>query len=314
MMPDLRKNDPAQLSLSEEWELLRRPEDSRYPRVFGVSKLFIPGKNRALNDTVGWGDNAGVFYDIGDFIIQRFGPGLSTYDEDTLISILQICCTKKLRAPSGMTSAQYPDYIPQNMPDASLYGSTETVFFVGDVSPYKINKYFDRDVSGNSLKLCYESIVRLSQTTLFIQRKGYSRIVDTKFFYAARDRNFLGTSRVFIDPLMAAFLSEFVTIDLNIRRELTPTGKAVYRYLESSGITTIPMIELMEKIGTPLSVPEFKRLLVGRVGSDKRKSADGELETLRKLGWLDSWSLEGTGRNHPFMLRIVKAKQTILPA
>lgn len=308
MALELQKESPAQqLTLSEEWDLLRRPEDSRYPRVFGISKLFIPGKNREKGDTIGWDKNAGAKYEVGDFKIERWGPGLSTYDEDTLIAILQICCTKKLRAPSGMTSEQFSSNMPSNMPDASLYGFKENVIFVGDVSPYRINKYINREVSGNSLKLCYESIVRLSMTQLFIQRKDFPKIVDTKFFYSVRDKSFLETSRVYIDPLMAAFLSEFVTIDLSIRKELTPTGKAVYRYLESSGITTLPVTELMEKIGTTLSLPEFKRLLVGREETDKKKGVDGELDTLKKLGWLESWKLEGTGRSQPFMLEIVKA-------
>lgn len=301
-------NSPAQLALSEDWELLRRPEDSRYPRVFGMSLLFIPGKNRMLNDTFGWGEHAGAFYDTGDFIIQRFGPGLSTYDEDTLISIIQICSARRLTGATGTKPSEYPG-LPAKMPEASLlFPSGDLIFHVGQISPYRINKYFGREVSGNSLRLCYESIIRLSQTTLYIQRKGFPRVVDSKFFHAARERNYMNLSEVYIDPLMTAFLSEYVTIDLNIRRQLSPTGKAVYRYLESSGIETIPLSLLMEKIGTPMSIMDFKRLLIGRNASEKRKGTIGELEILKTLGWLRAYELGGNGRSQPFCLKIEKAK------
>lgn len=47
---------------------------------------------------------------------------------------------------------------------------------------------------------------------------------------------------------MVGLMQDFVIMDMSLRKKLTPIGKGVYRYLEASGILTIPVLELMEKL------------------------------------------------------------------
>ena len=93
-------------------------------------------------------------------------------------------------------------------------------------------------------------------------------------------------------------------MELSFRRKLTPIGKGVYRYLEASGVLSIPVLELMEKIGTTLSVAEFNRALLGRKPTKKNAGTRGELKVLLEAGWLTSYEITGTGRSTPFVLNI----------
>jgi hypothetical protein len=296
-----------QLELFEEWLQVRDPESSHYPSIFGLTSMFLPVKDRKKGDTTTWGKKGGEFYYAGDFTIQRFGPGLSTYDEDTLIAILQLSSERMLVGDEADVRERYLPGLPQTKTDLSFFNaSLRNSYYVGTISPYRINKYFGRETSGAGLAACLESMLRLQQTSLTISKKRSSKIADTHFFSLIRDEQESSSVTVVIDPIMAKLMQDFVVMDLNLRRKLTPVGKGVYRYLEASGVKTIPILDLMERIGTTLSVSDFNRALLGRRPTAKNPGTQGELKVLQDSGWLRSYEIVGTGRSRPFVLKIEK--------
>jgi hypothetical protein len=300
------KSQTKQLELFEEWLQVRDPESSHYPSIFGLTSMFLPVKDRKKGDTSGWGSTAGVLYKAGDFTILRIGPGLSTYDEDTLIAILQLSQERQIIGSEEDVRENLLPNLLQSKSDAGFLASSTNFYFVGTITPYKINKYFGRETSGSGLADCNESMVRLSQIKLTITKKGSSKIADTHFFSLIRDEDVNKPITVVIDPIMASLLQDFVVVDLTLRRKLTPIGKSVYRYLQASGVKAIPVVDLMEKIGTSLAIADFNRALLGRKPTKNSPGTQGELNVLQEAGWLKAYSISGTGRNTPFILNVTR--------
>lgn len=293
----------AQMELFEEWLQIRDPSSSHYPSIFGLTSMFLPVKDRAKGNVGAW--EKGEFYYTDEFTIERHGAGLSTYDEDTLIAILQLSAERRIvGAEADIRSALLPALPESKKGMESFEPEYRNNYLVGTITPYKINRYFGRGTSGSELRDTVESILRLQKTSLTISKKGSSRIVDAHFFSLIRDENEEAPITVVIDPIMAGLMQDFVIMDLSLRRKLTPIGKGVYRYLEASGRLTIPIVELMEKIGTTLSVAEFNRALLGRKPTSKNPGTHGELKVLQDAGWCTEFEITGTGRSRPFVLNI----------
>lgn len=310
MVKQKTKETATQLELFHEWLQVRDPESSHYPSIFGLTSMFLPVKDRKKGDTTTWGKTGGEFYQAADFKIQRLGPGLSTYDEDTLIAILQLSAEMRIVGEEEEVRDSFLPGLPRSKSDVGAFNSEfQNNYFVGTITPYKINKYFGHGTSGPDLAKTLESMLRLQQTTLTITKRGSKRIADTHFFSLIRDENEEAPVTVVIDPIMAGMLQDFVVMDLSLRRKLTPIGKGVYRYLEASGRVSIPILELMQKIGSTSSVAEFNRALLGRKPTKKNAGTQGELKVLLDSGWLTSYEITGTGRNTPFVLNIKRPNQ-----
>ena len=300
MVERTNRNKGVQLELFEEWLQVREPEDSHYPSILGLTSMFLPVKDRAKGHT---SHETGERYYTGEFTIERFGAGLSTYDEDTLIAILQLSSERRIVGAEAdvRNTLLLPDSVKEIEPFSPEFRDN---YLVGSITAYKINKYFGRGTSGPELKDTVASMLRLSRTSLTISKKGSSRIVNTHFFSLIYDENEEAPITVVIDPIMAGLMQDFVIMDLSLRRKLTPIGKGVYRYLEASGRLSVPILALMEKIGTTLSVAEFNRALLGRKPTKKNAGTHGELKVLQEAGWCKEYDITGTDRSKPFVLNI----------
>jgi hypothetical protein len=95
-------------------------------------------------------------------------------------------------------------------------------------------------------------------------------------------------------PLVARLLdSSYAYIAWEVRRELTDVGKAIHRFLSGQPRSyCIGAEKLRATIGYTREFGSFMRDL--RVTMDR----------LKALGWLSAYEIEGTGRNHPYKLRI----------
>lgn len=298
-----------QLELFEEWFKIRDPSRSHYPSLLSLVSMFLPVKDRKRGDTSGWGEKDGEFYRCNGVTIQRFGPGLSTYDEDTLIAIIQLACERSLIGTEADVRNKYLPLFSDNDKDTDVDKETKKTFYIGNMTYYRINKYIGRETSGSGLKSCRDSVNRLSKTTLDISSSYSSKSATTGFFRVVRDENEKKPFTVVIEPIMAKYLIDYVIMDLNIRKALSPVGKSVYRYFIGSGENRIPLLDLMESIGFDGSIADFKRILAGRKGTAKRKGKTGELDVMIEIGWLKNWEITGTGRNEPMMLDIDRAIQ-----
>lgn len=266
--------------------------ESKYPTLFTHIPLFEPIKDRSKAETRGWDpDKDADIYYADNIQIRRFGPGLTIYDEDTLIAILQLAAQKSLK---GTRSA-----ISKALKDNSLSSDLEKIeeVYVGVVTAFKINEYLERGTGGDQLRHCQESIDRLAVTVLMIYSDEHQQKGNTNFFKYVRDFRDDGNVYIKIEPEMVRLLKEYTRVDLTVRRHLSDVGKSVHRFLSGQGLEhSIEVSALMSRIRYQGQLKEFNRALVGRKGEE------GQLDILVRCKWLDSWEISGTGRKSPFIL------------
>lgn len=303
-----KQNKADQLAFRFETLLSPSPNtSSRYPTLLTRIPIFEPIKDRKKADTSGWGmSSGGDNYETGELRVQRFGPGLSIYDEDTLIAILQIAAARRLRGSRTLIQQHLKDKIDiEGDPDV-----VEEVFF-GCITSYKINDYLGRGTGGDQLKQCFASIDRLSLTTLRFFNDAKGQLGTTKFFELIRDYEVAGDIYVKINATMVTLLKEYTEIDLTIRKTLTDTGKSVHRYLSGQeNKFSISLVNLMTEIRYGGEIKDFKRSLLGRKATTKTKSETGQLTILKDCGWLDYFEISGTGRKSPFVLHVIRNSRT----
>ena len=97
-------------------------------------------------------------------------------------------------------------------------------------------------------------------------------------------------------PAIVTWLDEYRSfINLDIRRELTPFGKALHRFLSSQVSNNVYEVEfeiILEAIGYE-----------GKVGEAKRYAAD-QLGKLIGLGFIIRYEFSGNGRKTPYKLSV----------
>lgn len=271
---------------------ISKPNESKYPALFTHIPLFEPIKDRSKAETKGWDpDKDADIYNADNIEIRRFGPGLTIYDEDTLIAILQLAAQKSLK---GTRSA-----ISKALNDISLSGDSEAVeeVYLGVVTAFKINEYLQRGTGGEQLRHCQESIDRLAVTVLMIYSEEFQKKGNTNFFRYVRDYSADGDVYIKIEPDMVRLLKDYTRVDLTVRRHLSDVGKSVHRFLSGQGNEySVEIATLMSRLRYQGPLKEFNRALMGRKGEE------GQLDMLVRCKWLESWEVTGTGRKSPFVL------------
>lgn len=264
-------------------------KSSRYPTLLTRIPIFEPISFRTKSDTA---FTKGQTYKTNWGSIERIGPGLNMYDEDTLIGILQIGQQKKL---IGNTNS-FP------VPLKLVRDKDKTIVHVGNVSAYAINKFLGRGVSGNDLRSCRESIKRLSVTNFIFYNDILGKEGKTPLFDYIGDQDAYGEITIQFRPVIITLLANYTYINLDVRRSLSDVGKSVHKFLSGQRPNyEITLEKLMGPVGFQRSVGAFKQALMGKAG---KKPRVGELEKMKNAGWLVSYHITGTGRTSPFKLII----------
>lgn len=239
-----------------------------------------------------------MVYPLENGQIRRIGAGLDLYDEDTLIAILQLAAEKKLVGP--------PEFMPVALPPVK---NNNTTVYRGKVSAGAINNFLCRSDGGSDLCRTRESIKRLANQRLWFEGVAEEKEMEgvTDFFKYTGPSDLKGDLLIQISPEMVNLLKSYEVIDMRIRRKLNDCGKAVHRFLApqlrelSIKFDDLAKAILYEKGGNSL-----KRSLIGRKETGKENSRPNQLDFLVELGFLQEWSISGTGRKKPFVLSIVK--------
>lgn len=282
--------------MADQLELLTvpvlRPEKPIYPETFALFPIFAPVKDRTELDTT-WGKNGTQYiYNFAWGEMQRFGPGLNTYDEDTLIALFQLAT---LHRHEGL-----PTHFPIPFP------GEHSVVYSGDVTPYQVNVWLGRDVGGADLQLTWESIERLSLTQLrVLTNEGMHE--NLKFFWhRASNARDASKTRILLQfpPAIVELLQRIVTVDMDIRKGLTLVGKSVYRYflaLKKSDPTlyTILLTDLQACIDYRGKLTELKTALNGRTGRV------GVLLQLQTAGVIGQCEFTGRGKTSQLVVEIL---------
>jgi hypothetical protein len=287
----------------EQFDLFPSKE---YPTPFTRIPLFTPvqrQKARALHseqtkttDFVKleskW-DKGGVY---------QAGPPLTVYDEDTFIGLLHM----RKKGFSGKASNMPSKRIAEggksiNPTDESKVIVHSGYFLVTELETLiRGQKPPKKGWSGTDLKKRRESIERIGATVLrFTQPQNLDcyrgkqiQIVSVEWIGDRSDACYYFE----FHPAIVAWLLAFRTyIDLSIRRQLTPFGKALHRFLSSQKSNNTYKRDwevVLRAIG-----------FSGRAAEAKRK-AKPQMEKLVSLGFMSSGEIIGNGRSEPYVLKV----------
>jgi hypothetical protein len=273
-----------------------------YPTLFTRLPLFRPMQRSRAREQQAEATKSSDFvrlnsrWDRGG--VWRAGPALTVFDEDTLAGLMQLRSMEfsgnELLMPSKRSQRA------ELMASSGRRVTVHSVFCVvseleslirGKTPPKK-------GWGGKVIKQRRESIERLAATSLrFEEPKGLDLyrgkmipIIEVDWVGDPKNACYY----IQFHPAIVHWLNEYYTyIDLDIRRQLTPFGKALHRFLASQVSNAHYEIDfevLLEAIGYE-----------GRVGEAKT-SANAQMKKLLELGFAKSFAFEGNGRSVPFKL------------
>lgn len=266
-----------------------------YPTLLTRLPIFPPAKREHQRGMVD-NDNAYVFetsWGIG----RRHGPPLTVYDEDTLIALSKLRRNRVIGQPH-----RFPIPIaatPTNPSDTQVHTAMGTILDIEAICMGSRNKR-----GGDNYSRRLDSVKRLAASTIEFDgyRKGARSTLVTsgttvKLIDVAWQRFYEDAVIIAqFTPIMANWLDqEYTYINWEIRQQLTPTGKAVHRFLSGQPKKyRIGVEKLMLTIGYRHDLKEFMRAL--------RKT----MKTLTETGWISTWEITGTGRSQPKIMALTR--------
>jgi hypothetical protein len=283
---------------------------NEYPTPFTRIPLFPPIQRRKARENVAretqnadfvklesrW-DKAGVW---------KAGPALTVYDEDTLAGLMHMRSIgfsgNEQRMPSKLlTKEQNQRNIIQSAGKDII---VHAVYCVVSQLESKIRGHEPPNPSkgwgGAVIKRRRESLERLAGVSLKFERPHSLDMYRGKTIHII-ELDWIGDREdacyyVQFHPAIVSWLLEYRTfLDMGIRRELTPFGKALHRFLSSQVSNRHYKIEL--------------EVLVQAMGwqgkqSEAKKLANDQLTKMQSLGFLKQYQINGTGRREPFVIEV----------
>lgn len=223
---------------------------------------------------------------------RRHGPPLTIRDEDTLIALLML----RNRGLTGPSS-----HLPENVRD--IYKSNDGKSDVHRVTCTidQINEFLGLSDGGKNFQNTLASVKRLNACKIELDRVVFdgSRVGGAfdlvKIQWRLWDEH--GLIDAVFPPLMAHWLMKSYTfIEWDTRKQLTPMGKALHRFLSGQRPNySISLIKLSKTIGYDGRPKQAK--------SDISKA----LDILVKIGWLASYEITGSGRAIPHIVHVIRA-------
>ncbi len=279
---------------------------SEYPTPLTRLPLFPPVKKTTARGISGSGDWVALESRWDGGGVFRSGPGLTVFDEDTLFGLM----TMRQQGMAGPAD-QLPITAPPSHGPAGLAPSNP----VRVHALYCLVSQLENIIKGHTpangwggrtLTKRRDSIDTLSRVMLkFVRPKGADafhgqpiHLIFIEYIVTPKD----GFYYVQFHPVLSQWLEEYRTyIDFNIRRQLSPLGKAIHRALasqRSNGVFDVLLIDFFESIGASGSA------------ADRKREAIPQLDKLCELSFLDSYEFTGTGRRVATKLRVVFSKRS----
>lgn len=252
---------------------------SEYPSLLTRLPIFLPTKRvtqfKDLDNSTGLKFN--TVYGCG----VRKGPPMTMFDEDVFIALLRLRQQKLIGK-----GEQLPIELPRTMKDRST-----SVYYVR-CSVAEILQFLELKNAGNNKPRVVTSVKNLAACTLEFEKRirdryagvmveGHSmRLLSAEWLVGQFD----GWFDIVFSPEVTHWVDkEYTFINWDIRKQLTPLGKALHRYLSSQPkFHDIPMRKLLEVIGY------------------NRKNAANELRTafadMKRIGWIRDYSVVRVGK------------------
>lgn len=299
-----------QLTFEFEKSLVVPPDEAQLPMLLCSSPFFKPIADRKTADTQGFEDSDGESFRFGDFEMLRFGPGLDTYDFETLAALYQIINTKTSMPKELFKSVQsvIVDGSSRRLPrfedldidvDQDYNGRMNLEFQFDLTNATQINRYLGRHTDSDNLNDCRKSVARLANNACdLINHENGLRHTRVPFFHLQSNKK--GAFLIYFPIQMQSLFKVLLDFDLTIYRKLPPVGQAMMLWMSATSgdqKLTLDQARLKSNYRRPLS--DFKRDLI------KGKPTRGTLpvlEIMEDVGFINSWEVTGTGRKTPFML------------
>lgn len=234
--------------------------------------------------------------------VYKSGPALTVYDEDTFIGLLHL----RKFAYKGRYSSMPSKRIGKSESTVSLNNEKEVLVHSGHFLLTNLETLIrgtkppKEGWGGAALNKRRESIERIGATILkFTQPQNLDRYRGKQIQIVSID--WVGEKNEAyyyfeFHPAVVLWLNEFRTyIDLNLRRKLTPFGKALHRFLCSQ--------KSFKTFRKDWQVVLTAIGYEGRAAEANRK-AKTQLALLVKLEFISSGSITGNGRSEPYNLNI----------
>lgn len=283
---------------------------NEYPTPFTRIPLFPPIQRRKARENIAretqnadfvklesrW-DKAGVW---------KAGPALTVYDEDTLAGLMHM----RSIGFSGSEQRMPSKLLTKEQKQKEIIRSTGQDIIVHAV--YCVVSQLESAIRGHEppnpskgwggavIKRRRESVERLAGVSLKFERPHGLDMYRGKTIHII-ELDWIGDRDdacyyVQFHPAIVSWLLEYRTfLDMGIRRELTPFGKALHRFLSSQVSNRRYKIELgilVEAIGWQGKQSEAKKL------------ANEQLTKMQSLGFLKQFQIHGTGRREPFLIEV----------
>jgi len=313
MSPKEQNKDKNQMALSFNFEQneIMPAEAAQLPTLLSHSPFFKPTTTRKKGDTLGFDDQDGESFRVGLIEWIRFGPGLDTFDLETLITVIQLINVKakasrhdieviELALTDG-NSRQSPKTFEEIDISEDVFISGEEIVHnrFGVVTPTAINRYIGRQLDSDSLEKTRNSVTRLARNTSKLINHGTGRIEENVPFYKLSS-NKSGAFIIRFPPEMNFLLYKYMGFNLTMCRQFTDIGKAMMLWMNPlEGCQEISLDIARQKTQFDGPLKEFKRALV--TGWPK-KNVKPVLVQMVDLGFLRSAEITGTGRKVPFSL------------
>lgn len=306
-------SSPKQLELSIVTNEVFTPDNAQLPTILSHAPFFKP-TSRTKNDAFGWRDEDGESFSIGNIEWIRFGPGLDTYDLATLAAIYQIV-NSHIKGPKTMVQrfertviASHGRALPKSFDD--LDGAEDDVSMtfeeikrsiIGVTTPHRINRYLKRGTDNQSIRVCRDSIQRLSKTLSVLHNKNSGRRDENvPFFLLSTNRS--GALVISIPSEMLFLFAHLIRFDLSIYSQLSPLGQSMMLWMNPlTGTFEIELAEAKQRAYYGGELKDFKRSLV--TGT---KRTEPVLPHMQRLGFIKNWEITGTGRKIPFLLKVYR--------
>jgi hypothetical protein len=281
----------------EQFELFPSAE---YPTPLTRLPLFPPIQRttaRELAAASDWialesrWDGGGVF---------KAGPALTVYDEDTLFGLMNMR-QQGMTGPADRLPIPAPPAVTMNGLAPGNPVRVHALYCLVSQLESVIQGYSPpRGWGGRAIAKRRESMENLAAITLKFQKpKGADalhgkpiQLIFIEYIATAEDACYY----VQFHPLVSQWLEEYRTfLDFDIRRQLSPLGKAMHRSLasqRSNRTFSIPLPEFFASIGA------FGEL------RDRKREAIPQLQKLQDLKFLEGFAITGTGRKTPWVLEV----------
>lgn len=279
---------------------------SEYPTPLTRLPLFPPVKKATARGIAGAGDWVALESRWDGGGVFRSGPGLTVFDEDTLFGLMTMRQQGMAGPADRLPITAPPSHGPAGLAPSNSVRVHALYCLVSQLESVIKGHTPANGWGGRTLAKRRDSIDTLSRVMLkFVRPKGADafhgqpiHLIFVEYVVNPKDAFFY----VQFHPVLSHWLEEYRTyIDFNIRRQLSPLGKAIHRALasqRSNGVFDVPLIDFFQSIGASGGV------------ADRKREAVPQLDKLCGLGFIESYQFTGTGRSIATRLRVVFAKRS----